>query len=38
MIVVSHDVDQRKDLIAKGVLGDHFAFPARVIHSRGSAV
>ena len=26
VIVVSHDVDERKDLIAKGVLGDHFAF------------
>ena len=26
LIVVSHDVDQRKDLIARGVLGDHFKF------------
>src|SRR5262249_36737407 len=26
VIVVSHDVDERKDLIAKGVLGDHFKF------------
>jgi glyoxylase-like metal-dependent hydrolase (beta-lactamase superfamily II) len=26
VLVVSHDVDERKDLIAKGVLGDHFAF------------
>jgi len=26
VIVVSHDVDERKDLIARGVLGDHFQF------------
>jgi glyoxylase-like metal-dependent hydrolase (beta-lactamase superfamily II) len=26
LIVVSHDVDERKDLISRGVLGDHFKF------------
>src|SRR5262249_52022969 len=26
VVVVSHDVDERKDLIARGVLGEHFQF------------
>lgn len=26
LVVVSHDVDERKDLIARGVLGEHFEF------------